>query len=135
MSVYLRDSVSITPVLRDGAPTTGRIDSLQMSNPGGYFTEDIFVGTFVEGIVFIYTTAHGGTNPTLDCDIQYGFKDANNQMHYLDSGDSFTQITTTDGMFIKKFSANFGRHIRLRLKIGGTNTPTYTVTARVVLKG
>ncbi|SRR6266496_1360281 len=135
MSVYLRDNVAITPVLRDGAPTTGRLDSLVMSNAGGYFTEAIEVGTFVEGIVFIYTTAHGGTNPTLDCDIQYGFKDTANQMHWLDSGDSFTQITTTDGVFIKKLTANFGQFIRLRLKIGGTVIPTYTVTARLVLKG
>jgi hypothetical protein len=131
--IYLRDSVSLTPVLRDSVPTPGRLDSLVINSNG--FTEDIFVGTFVEGIVFIQTSAHVGTNPTLDIDIQYGYKDANGYLHYVDSGDSFTQITTTDGIFFKKLTANFGRHVRLHFKIGGTAGPNYTVTARLVLKG
>lgn len=134
MPVQILDNVILTPVLRDGAPTTGRLDSLQMSNAAAYFTELIDVGTFKEGIIMIFTSAHNGTNPTLDCDLQYGYKDVNNQMHWIDSGDSFTQITTTDGLFVKKMTANFGKYIRFRLKIGGTATPTYTVTMKVALK-
>lgn len=133
--LLVRDNRVITPALRDGAPTTGALDSLVMSNAAAYFTEAIDVGTFTEGIIMIFTASHGGTNPTLDCDLQYGFKDVNNQYHWIDSGDSFTQITTTDGLFIKKMTANFGKHIRFRLKIGGTATPTYTVTMKVALKG
>ena len=133
MPIYLRDNVSLTPVLRDPVPTAGRIDNLVITANG--FTEDIFVGTFVEGIVFVQTSAHAGTNPTLDIDVQYGYRDANGYLHYVDSGDSFNQITTTDGIFFKKLTANFGRHMRLHFKIGGTNNPSYTMTARLVLKG
>ncbi len=137
MGILIRDSIIITPSLHDGAPTTGPLNALVMSNAAGYFTDAIPVGTFTEGIAFIYTTAHSGTNPTLDCDLQYGWLDTANQMHWVDSGDSFTQITTAgDGVTsFKKFTANFGKFIRFRLKIGGTATPTYTVTMKVAMKG
>lgn len=137
MPVLLRDNVIITPLLRDGAPNAGRLDNLQMSNAAGYFTEPIEVGTYTEMLIFLYTSAHGGSSPTLDCDLQYGWKDTNNQMHWVDSGDSFTQITgsTGDGVTsFKKATANFGKYIRFRLKIGGTATPTFTVTMKVALK-
>ena len=130
----IRDNRQIIPSLRDGAPTIGPIDALVMQNAAGYFTEAIDVGTFTEGIAFIKTASKGGTSPTLDCDLQYGILDSNNQHQWIDSGDSFTQITD-DGFNLKKFTANFGKYIRFRLKIGGTATPKYTVTMRVVLKG
>lgn len=126
-----------TPALRDGAPTIGPLNAMVMTGAAGYFTEPIDVGTFKEAIAFLYTTAHGGNAPTLDIDIQYGFLDNNNQYHWLDSGDSFVQTTTTgDGVvIIKKLTANFGKFIRFRLKIGGTANPTYTVTLKLALKG
>lgn len=130
----VRDNILITPALRDGAPTSGPLDDLAMQNAGGYFTEPIDVGNFAEGIALIRTTGKGGTSPTLDCDLQYGFKDSDEVWHWVDSGDVFTQITA-NGLNFKKFSANFGKYIRFRLVIGGTATPTYTVTMRVALKG
>jgi hypothetical protein len=139
MGLLIRDTRVITPSLRDAAPTSGPLNALVMNNAAGYFTEAIDVGTFTEAIAMLYTTAQGGSNPTLDCDLQYGWLDTNNQYHWVDSGDSFTQIVgsaATNGVtYFKKFTANFGKYIRFRLKIGGTSTPTFTVTMKVSLKG
>ena len=132
MGLLIRDTRIITPSLRDAIPNIGPVDGLVITGTG--FTEPIDVGTFTEGIAFLLTTASGGTSPTLDCDLQYGWKDTNNQFHFIDSGDSFIQIVGNGGGF-KKFTANFGKYIRFRLKVGGTNSPTETVTMRVALKG
>lgn len=131
------DNRILTPALRDGATTIGPLNALIMTGAGSYFTEPIDVGTVKEAIAFLYTTAHSGSSPTLDIDIQYGFLDSNNQYHWLDSGDSFVQVTTSgDGVTsIKKLTANFGKFIRFRLKIGGTSNPSYTVTFKLVAKG
>lgn len=128
----VRSNIVIVPSMRDSTPTSGPIDNLAITSTG--FTEAIDVGTFAEGIAMILTAATGGTNPTLDCDVQYGFLDSNNQYHWVDSGDSFTQITG-NGLAFKKLSTNFGKFIRFRMKIGGTNTPTFTATMRLALKG
>lgn len=128
----VRSNIVVTPSLRDVIPTSGPVDELVITGTG--FTEAIDVGTFAEGIAFLLTASTGGTNPTLDCDIQYGFLDSDNQYHWIDSGDSFTQITA-NGLGFKKFSTNFGKYIRFRLKVGGTNSPTFTTTMRVALKG
>lgn len=130
--LFLRDNTIYTPVLKDNVPAAGRLDSLSLTNTG--FTEAIDVGTFVEAMVMILTAGKTGSSPTLDCDVQYGFKDVNNQMHWIDSGDSFTQITD-NGLSFKKLSANFGKYIRFRLKLGGTANPAYTVTMKLILKG
>ena|ERR1035437_1118145 len=130
--MVVRDNIIITPALRDKIPTVGPVDALIITGIG--FTEPIDVGFFGEGIAMLSVAASGGNSPTLDCDLQYGYRDTANQYHFVDSGDSFTQLTT-NGMGFKKFTANFGKYIRFRLKIGGTNSPTYTVTMRVALKG
>jgi hypothetical protein len=54
MSLLLRDNRIITPALRDGAPTTGALNGLLMNQAGGFFTESIDVGTFTEGIAFLF---------------------------------------------------------------------------------
>jgi hypothetical protein len=104
---------------------------------GTGFTEAIDVGTFTEGMAFLLANSSTGTSPTLDCDVQYGFQDTNGQWHFVNSGDSFTQITANTGATpaVKKLTANFGKYIRFRLTIGGTASPGYTVTMRVSLKG
>lgn len=134
MPLNIRDNRVITLVLRDGAPTIGELNALQMSNAGGYFTEPLDVGTFIEMLGFLLTTAHGGTSPTLDVNLQY----SSDKVHWVDSGDSFAQVTTStgDGVVLKKaFTTNFGKYIRFRLLIAGTATPTYTVTLQVAVKG
>lgn len=127
--LYIRDNIVITPALRDGMPTAGPISALVISSVMGGFTEVIDVGTFVEGIAFIKTTSSSGS-PTLDCDLQYSM----DGKQFVDSGDSFTQITT-NGLFFKKFSTNFGKYIRFRVKLAGSGSPAFTVTMGVALKG
>lgn len=103
------------------------------SGAGTINSDPLDLGNFTEGIVFINSTAHSGTTPTLDCKIQYGVKNADGSYSWVDSGDSFTQITTTNGLFFKKLSSIFGRYIRLVFTIAGTN-PTYTATPVLVAK-
>lgn len=133
MALLVRDNRIITLTLRDGAPTIGALDGLVMSNAAGYFTESVDVGTFTEGIAFLTTTAHGGSSPTLDVK----FQGSADQKHWSDLSDAFTQITTTgDGVTaVKRLTANFGKYIRASLVIGGTSTPTYTVTLKLAMKG
>jgi hypothetical protein len=128
MALLVRDTTIVTPVLRDGGSV---LSAFALSGALTRFTETLNVGTFVEAIVFIQTTAHGGTNPTLDCDVQIS-PDGKN---FVDVADSFTQITTTDGLFFKKVSANFGKYMRLKLKVAGTATPNYTLSVWIALKG
>lgn len=136
MGLFIRDHATIRPVLRDGAPTAGVLEALQMTGAGTYFTEEIPVGTFTELLGFVLTTAHAGSSPTLDITLQYGFRTvADNQAHWIDSADSFTQITTTDGISKKQFTANFGRRIRFKIIIGGTSSPSFTLTLAVAAKG
>lgn len=133
MSLLTRDNRVIIPTIQVGA-AIGNVDALVMLGAGGSFTEPLDVGTFTEGIVFIKAAAKVGSSPVIDCKVQYGFRDSNNQPVWVDSGDSFTQITD-NGIFIKKLTANFGKLIRLGFVIGGTAGPGYTVTARIALKG
>lgn len=130
MGTLVRDTRIIIPALRDGAPTAGALDALVMSNAGGYFTESLDVGTFTEGIIFLLTASSGGSSPTLDVNMQYSA----DQKNWLDSGDAVAQ-QTGNGLLHKKMTANFGKYIRFRLLIGGTNTPTFTVTLKLAMKG
>lgn len=130
MSLSVRDNRILTPALRDGAPTPGPLDALVMTGAGGKFTESMDVGTFTEGIIFLLTAGKGGTSPTLDVNMQYSA----DQRNWIDSGDAVAQATD-NGLLIKKMTANFGKYIRFRLLIGGTDNPTYTVTLKLAMKG
>jgi hypothetical protein len=130
MSVLIRDNRVITPSLRDASPTIGPISQMTISGSASRFTESIDVGTFNEAIAFMQIISQSGTTPTLDIDVQYS-PDGKN---FGDSGDSFTQMTTTLGVFFKKLSTNFGKYIRFRIKLAGTN-PSYVVTMGLAVKG
>jgi len=88
------------------------------------------VGDYREAIAFARVTDKSGTNPTLDIKFQ-GSPDGSN---FADLGDSFTQITTT-GTYLKKLSENFGKYVRAVATIGGTDTPTFTFSLSLVVKG
>lgn len=92
-------------------------------------TDALDIGHYGEAIVFLVVTANSGTTPTLDCKIQY----SPDTINWVDSGDSFTQLTTVNGIFFKKLTANFGKYIRLVFTTGGT-TPSYTFKPKVVIK-
>lgn len=130
MSVLIRDNRIEIPALRDGAPTIGALDAKVMTGAGTYFTEVMDVGTFTEMIAFLLTASISGSSPTLDVRLQYSADGKN----FIDSGDAFTQVTTTPGLTIKKITSNFGKYIRWRIDIGGTASPTYTTTLQIAVK-
>lgn len=134
MPVLIRDTAIITPALRDGAPNSGPLDNMVMTGAGAKFTEPIDVGTYVELLGLIDIIAQSGTNPTLDVLMQYGYKKTNGSFAWIDSGDAFTQITTTLGISKKQFTANFGKYIRFRFTLAGTS-PVYTVSFKLSVKG
>lgn len=132
--LLLRDNRAISFALRDavgGQSSVGaKIDALTITGAASYFTEAQDVGSFSEGILFAFTSSHGGTNPTLDIKIQY----SPDNIHWIDSGDAFTQITTTDGLFLKKLTANFGKYVRCVAVLGGTSSPNYKLSLWLVAK-
>lgn len=127
MAINLHANAVITPALRDGMPSSGPISGMTLSNNEGGFTEVIDFGGYTEAIAFILTSGKSGS-PTLDCDVQYS-PDGKN---FVDSGDSFTQITA-NGLNFKKLSSNFGKFVRFRIKLvsGGS----YVATMGVAVKG
>lgn len=127
--IIARDSVAIVPVIRDGAQAGQPLASLELSGAGQIFTEMFDVGRYVELIGFIYVTAHSGTNPTLDIRFQF----SHDGKHFTDSGDAFTQVTTTDSLTFKRVTANFGKYMRLGIVLGGT-TPDYTLSVTIMAK-
>lgn len=92
-------------------------------------TDPLNVGHYNELMLFLNVTAQTGTTPTLDCKLQY----SPDGITWVDSGDSFTQITTTTGLFFKKAASIFGVYIRLVFTLGGTS-PNYTVAPKIVAK-
>jgi hypothetical protein len=120
-----RDCVIIIPALQDnGTPLT----NVTLNVVRTYFTEAIDVGTFIELIGFLNVFSNSGA-PTLDV----RFQGSPDKTYWMDLGDAFTQVTTTNGMTLKKATANFGKYIRLGLAVGGT-TPSYTLNLTLIGK-
>ena len=128
MALLVRDNRVYTLALRDTNP--GALNGFSLANSGTYFTETVDVGTFSEGILFLNMISVTGTNPTLDVKLQYS-PDGKN---WVDSGDSFTQVTTTVSLTLKKLTANFGKYVRCLIAVGGTATPTYKLSLFLALK-
>src|SRR4051812_37917406 len=99
-----------------GTPLT----AITLNSVRAYFTEAIDVGQYQELISFLNVTANSGS-PTLDVKFQL----SPDGINWIDAGDAFTQVTTTNSLTLKKLTANFGKYLRARLDVGGT-TPSYT---------
>lgn len=112
----------------------GVIKDYFLDSAGSVNTDAINVQAYNEAIAFIKVYSHAGTTPTLDCKIQYShnYDPILKTGDWIDSGDAFTQITTTNGVSLKKLTSNFGKYIRFVLTLGGT-TPQYETD--VVLLG
>ena len=120
-----KDSVIIVPAQQDGG-TAWKAATLAVAR--SYFSEVIDVGSFSEMTAFLIVTANSG-NPTLDVKLQW----SPDKVHWIDQGDAFTQVTTTNSMTIKKITSNFGKYVRFQLSIGGT-TPSYTFSLYLAAK-
>ncbi len=108
----------------------GKMIGLTIAGAAAYISETIDVGPFIEMIGFVLVNSHSGTNPSLDIKLQFS-PDGKN---WMDSGDAFTQITTSDTLTLKRFTAIFGKYIRFVATVGGTNTPTYNLDLTIIAK-
>ena len=92
-------------------------------------------GRFTEATIYIKVTAKAGTSPTIDFDVQTSH---DNSEWHKDS--DVTQISdpTVSTAYLApavKVTSCIGKYIRLNPTVGGSSSPSMTVTAKVVLKG
>lgn len=120
-----RDSVIIVPSLKSDSGVAA-IDAVNLTTARSYFTEAMDVGPYTELLAFCLLT--GTAAGTLDIKPQY----SPDKLHWVDSGDTFTQMTTTPGLFFKRFTAGFGKYMRLRIDTGGSTD--YTITMHIAAK-
>ena len=97
-------------------------------------SNSIECGHYTEGVVYIRATAKGGTSPTVDIDVESSHDNSNWHKHT-----DITQISDPTVIYYQTVTtlSNLGRYIRLTVPaggVGGSATPTITVTAVVVLK-
>lgn len=98
--------------------------------------ESFNVQNFVEMMIFVETTASGGTSPTLDIKVQTYDPGAGN---WFDTGVALAQITGNSTQMKANSLATYGVPIplgqfcRLVYTVAGTS-PTFTVDSTIVLK-
>ncbi len=92
-------------------------------------TNAFSVGEFTEAQLLIAVSATGGTNPTLDFIVQVS--DASDGTFHQHT--AVTQITS-NGNKNAVLLTNIGRQLRLSYTIGGTGSPTFTITAKLICK-
>ena len=91
--------------------------------------DSVDVSGYLEFILLIRVSSTGGTSPTLDLDIEVS--DDNTTFHK--EGD-ITQITANGNEDATKHT-NLGKYVRLsNSALGGSSTPTFTVTAILIAK-
>lgn len=103
--------------------TGGELTSVHLDTAATYTTDPIDVSTYGQLIAVLTTASHAGTSPTLDVKFQI----SNDKTNWVDSGDAFTQVTTSDGTTLKVLTPTFGPWLRAVLTLGGT-TPDYALT-------
>lgn len=89
------------------------------------------VGSFTEALIVISVTATTGTNETLDLDVEVS--DDQTLWYKLED---IAQITAI-GRVSHQVTAPFGKFIRINSATapGGTGTPTFTLSASLMVKG
>lgn len=108
----------------------GECVGITIDKAGTYNSDPMDVGAFTEGIAFLNVKSHAGTNPTLDVK----FQASHNKTTWVDIGDAFTQVTTTDSLTLKRLTANFGKYLRAVITVGGT-LPDYNFDLSIAFKG
>jgi hypothetical protein len=100
------------------------------ANGDTVYSDPIDMAYYDEAIAFLNVTAHAGTNPTLDVSFEF----SPDGVTWMASGDAFAQVTTSDAMILKRFTANFGKWVRAKLITAGTS-PAYTLALYILAKG
>lgn len=100
------------------------------ANGDTVYSDPIDMAYYDEAIAFLNVTAHAGTSPTLDVSFEF----SPDGYTWMASGDAFSQVTETNSLTLKRFTANFGKHVRAKVVTGGTN-PAYTLSLYIIGKG
>jgi hypothetical protein len=90
-------------------------------------------GRFSEATIYIKVTAKAGTSPTVDFDVQTS--PDNSEWHKDSDVTQISDPTVTYYAPVAKVANSMGKYIRLNPTVGGSSSPSMTVTAKVVLKG
>ena len=90
-------------------------------------------GRFEEATIYIKVTAKSGTSPTIDFDVQTSHD--NDEWHKDSDVTQINDPTVAYYAPVVKLTGCIGKYIRLNPTVGGSSTPTMTVTAKIVLKG
>ena len=106
----------------------GQMKGLSLTSATTYYSEILDMGQMVEAIAFLNVTAHSGTG-TLDVSFQL----SPDKVNWIDSGDALAQVIATNSMTIKKFTAIFGRWVRVKIIVTGTPI-SYTFDLSIVAK-
>ena len=90
------------------------------------------VGQFTEAVIVINVTATTGSNETLDLDVE--ISDDQSTWYKLED---VTQLTSGAVKVSHPVTVPFGKFIRLNNPTtpGGTGSPSFTLTASVMVKG
>jgi len=90
-------------------------------------------GRFSEATIYIKVTAKAGTSPTIDFDVQTSHD--NSEWHKDSDVTQINDPTVTYYAPAVKISNCIGKYIRLNPTVGGSSSPSMTITATIVLKG
>tara|TARA_R110002012_G_scaffold2391_10_gene11645 strand:+ start:1328 stop:1684 length:357 start_codon:yes stop_codon:yes gene_type:complete len=107
--------------------------SAQVISASDTSSASVECGRFSEATIYIKVTAKAGTSPTLDFDVQTSHD--NSDWHRDSAVTQISNPTTTYYAPAIKIANSMGKYIRLNPTVGGSSSPSMTVTATVVLKG
>lgn len=88
------------------------------------------VERYTEAQAVVYVTAASGTNQTLDVTVETSPTDSGPWATHS----TFTQITASATLAVLKQLTTIGKYLRFKYTIGGTGSPSFTVTSYFVVK-
>ena len=114
---------------------TRTLYSAQVISASDTASSSVECGRFEEATIYIKVTAKAGTSPTIDFDVQTSHD--NSEWHHDSDVTQINDPTVTSGYYAPavKLSNSIGKYIRLNPTVGGSSSPSMTVTAKIVLKG
>lgn len=114
---------------------TRTLYSAQVISASNTASSSVECGRFEEATIYIKVTAKAGTSPTIDFDVQTSHDNSEWHKHVDVSTISDPTVTTPYYVDAVKLSNSIGKYIRLNPTVGGSSSPSMTVTAKIVLKG
>ena len=105
----------------------------QVISATGTASSSVECGRFTEASIYIKVTAKAGTSPTIDFDVETSHD--NGEWHKDSDVTQISDPTTDYYAPVVKIANSLGKYIRLNPTVGGSGSPSMTVTAKIVLKG